>query len=105
MYPVHGVHPKETVSCEGLVILMLETINVMRPWRHHSREGTFRSKVMPGQLHKVSGAVAELLGCGNHVDALIQELAHLVLGESVLAHGDQDRYPHHSLLRICWYCL
>ena len=48
--------------------------------------GTFGSKVIPGQPHEVLGAVAELLGCGNHVEALIQEIARFILGEPVLAH-------------------
>ena len=104
MYPVHYVRPEETVSCEGFVVLTLEEINATMPCCHRYGEGKFRYKVIPGQPHEVSGAVAELLGYGNHVDALIQELAHLVLGESVLAHGKQDMYYHGALLRVLRAC-
>ena len=100
MYPVHGIRPKETVSCKGLVILTLEAINVTRPCRDRSVEGTFRSKVIPGQPHEVLGAVSEILGRGYHVDVLIQELARFFLGELVLAHGEQDLDSHRSLLRV-----
>ena len=56
--------------------------------------------VISGQPHKFSGTVAELLGRGDHVDALIQELAHFFLGESVLDHGDHDLDSHCSLLSV-----
>ena len=69
--PIHNVRPKETVSCEFFVVLTLEAINVTRPCRHLYQEGIFLSKVIPNQSHKVSGAVADLLGCGNHVYMLI----------------------------------
>ena len=59
-------------------------------------------EVIPCQPHKLSGAVAELLGCGDHVDALIQELARFVLGDPVLYHGKQDLDLHHYLLRVRW---
>ena len=39
-------------------------------------------------------AVAELLGRGDHVDDLVQDLARFFLGESVLAHGEQDLHSH-----------
>ena len=100
MYPVRH---KETVSCEGLFVLTLEAINVTRPCHHHSRGGTFLYKVIPDHPHRVSGSVAGLLVCGDHVDALIQELAHFVLGESVLAHGEQDLDSYCSLLRFLQY--
>jgi len=76
------------MSYEGLVLLTLEAINMTRPCCHHSQEGAFRSKVIPGQPHIFSVAVAEILSHGYHVEALIQELARFVFGESVLAHGD-----------------
>ena len=102
VYPVHNVHPKEMVLCEGLFVLTLKAINVMRPCGHCSGEVTFCSEVIPSQPHKVSGAVAELLIHGDHIDALIQELARFVPGESVLAHGEQDLDSHCSLMRVCW---
>ena len=34
VYPVHDVHPDETVSCEALAVLKLEVINVTRPCHH-----------------------------------------------------------------------
>ena len=101
--PIHNFYPEETVYCEGLVVLKLKAINVMRPCHHCSREGTFRSEVFPGQPQKVTGDSAELLGCGDHVDALIQDLSQFVLGETVLAHGEQDLESHRYLLRVHWY--
>ena len=88
VYPLHNVRPKEMVSCEGLVLLTLEAINMTRPCRHHSQQGAFRSEVIPGQPHIFSGAVAGILSHGYHVDALIQELARFVFGKLVLAHGN-----------------
>ena len=105
VYPVNDVRPKETVYCKGFVILTLEAINVMRSCRHCSGEGTFRTEVITGQPHGVSGDEAELLGCGNHVDALIQEIAQFVLGELVLSHGNQDLDSHCSLLHVHRYRL
>ena len=100
MYPVHNVRPKEAVSCEGLVILTLEAINVMRPCCYCSGEGTFRSEVIPGHTHEVLGAVVDFMGLGDHVDVLIQEISRFVLGYSVLAHGEQDLDSHCSLLHV-----
>ena len=97
---IHDVCPKEMMSCEGLFVLTLEASNVTRPFQHHYREGTFRYELIPGQLHKFSGAVAELLGCGDHVDTLIRELARFVFGDPVLAHGEQYLDSHLSLLHI-----
>ena len=94
VYPVHYVRPEYTMYCKGLVVLTLEAINVVSQCRHCSGEGTFYSKVIHVQPHKFSVAVAELLGCGNQVGALIQELACFVIGESVLAHGEQYLDPH-----------
>ena len=100
---IHDACPEETVSCKGLVVLTIEATYVTRPSRHSSQEGTFRSKVIPGQPHEVTGAVAELLGRGNHVETLIQELARFFLGEPVLAHGEQDLESHRSILHVYWY--
>ena len=100
MYPVHDGSPKDTVSCEGLFVLKPKEINVTRPCCHCSVEGNFRSEVIPGQLHKILGTVAELLGCGHHMDAMIQELNQFFLGELVLFHGKQDLYYNCSLLRV-----
>ena len=72
---IHDVCPKEKVSCKGLVVFALKAINVTRPCHHCSRGVTFRSEVISGQPHGVSGAVAKLLGFGDRVDALIQKLA------------------------------
>ena len=81
VYPFHNFCSKDTVSCKGLVVLTLEAINLTRLCCHRSGEGTFRSKVIPVQPHKVSGDVVDLLGHGNQIDVLIQELARFVLGE------------------------
>ena len=94
--------PKDIVFFEGLFVLMLKAISVTRPCGHCSGKGTFRSEVIPVQPHEVSGAVAELLGHGDHVYALIQELARFVPGELVLAQREQDVDSHCYLLRVCW---
>ena len=99
---IHYVYTERMASFEGLVILMLKAINVTRPCCHCSREGSFCFEIVPGQPHEVSCAVAEILGRGNHLYALIQELAWFLVGELVLAHGDQDLDPHWSLFCICW---
>ena len=101
---IQYVCTKYMVSCQFLVILTLKEINMTRPCYHRSVEGPFRSEVVPYQLHKYFCDVAELLGCGNHLDALIQYLSQLVLVELVLAHGQQDLDPHFSLLWFCRYC-
>ena len=44
--------------------------------------------------------MAEILGRGDHMDVLIQELALFVLGVLVLARGEQDLDSHRSLLRV-----
>ena len=98
---IHDVLPKETVSCKGLFVLILKAINVTSPCNHLYQEGNFRSEVISGYLHKVSGDVTKLLGRGDYVDVLIQELTRFVLGEPVLAHGDQDLDSNCSLLRVC----
>ena len=87
VYYVHDVRPEETVSCKVLVVLTLKAINVTRTCCHRSQEGNFCSKVIPVHPHTFLGAVSELLGFGDHVDVLIQELARFFLGESVLDHG------------------
>ena len=103
MYPIHGVRPKETVSYEGLVVLTPEAINVTIICRHLSQNGTFCFKVIPGQPQEVSGAVAELLVFGDHMDVLVQELAHFILVDPILDHNDQDLDSHCSLLIVCWF--
>ena len=85
---------------QDLFILTLEAINAMRPFHHRSVEGSFRYEVVPGHTHKVLCAVAEILGCGNYVDVMIQELDLLFLGELVLEHGDQDLEHNCSLLCV-----
>ena len=98
---VHYVCTKDMVSCEGFVILTLEAINMMRLCCHCYGEGPLCTKLVHSNLHKVSCAVVDLLGCGNHMDTLIQELARFFLGESVLAPGEQDLEPYCYLLRVC----
>ena len=46
--------------------------------------------------------MAEILGCYDHVHLLVQELARLFLGESVLAHVEQDLHFNGALLIIIW---
>ena len=105
MDSVHFIRLKEMVYCKGLVVLTLKAINVTRPCRYRSVVRTFCSEVIPCQMHQVSGAVVELLGCGNHVDALIQDLTRFILEESVLTHSNQDMDPNCSLLRVLTFLL
>ena len=91
------------VSCKGLVLFTLKAINVTRTCRHCSQEETFCSEVILGQPQNVLGTLAELLGRGNHVDTLIQELDHFVLGDPVLDHDEQDLDLYRSLLHVRWY--
>ena len=96
--PIHDACPEKMVSCKGLVILTLEVVNEMSTCLHQLGEGYFCPEVGPGQPHKVSCAVAEFLGNGNHVKLPVQDLARLFIGELVLAHGNQDLHSHGVLL-------
>ena len=90
------------VSCEGLIILILKAINVARPCHHHWREGSFQPKVVSGHLHEVSCDTEELLGRGDHVDLLGQELSQFFLGESIWVYGKQDMDSCGLLLGVSW---
>ena len=78
---IHDISTKNTVLYEGLVIFPLEVVNMERPCHHRLAEGSIYTHVVPGNLKDVSCAVAELLGRGGHVEFMVQELAHLFLGD------------------------
>ena len=58
--------------------------------------------VVPHKSDKFYRTVAEILGCGDHLDPLVQDIPRLFPGERVLVHGEEDLYPHHMLSRVWW---
>ena len=100
---IHEVGSKETVPGEGLVIFLLEAVNMSRSRCHCPSESLFGSKVFSFHPHKVSCDVMELLGRGYHIDPLLQEIPSFVLGQPVLDHDEEDFQLHCALLRILLY--
>ena len=98
VYFIHNICSEKTVSCKGFVILTLKAINMARSCHHYSGEGSFFPKVVPGQPHKILFAVAEILGRGNHMEFLVQDLASFFLGEFILFHESSTW----NFIAHCW---
>ena len=77
---IYDIRSEKAFSFKGLVIFTLKDINVMRPCRHSLEDGSFYHEVVPNHMYKFLWAVAELLGRGDHMDWLVQNLARLFLG-------------------------
>ena len=65
------VSNKGGVSCESLVLFLVELINVSRPHGHVPYEGTLISQLLPIHPHEVPCDVSELLCSGDYVKPLV----------------------------------
>ena len=68
---IHEICTKKGVSCEGLIVLPLEAVNVTWSCGHDLDEGNLVSEVLSRQAYQIPRAVTELM-CGCHrVDMLV----------------------------------
>ena len=100
---IHEVSSKETVPGKGLVIFLLEAVNMYRPLFHSPSERLVGSKVFSFHPYELSCDVMELLGRGYHIEPLLQEIPGFVLGQPVLDYVKEGFHPDCAFLSILMY--